>query len=70
MNMYIYLYTPSGNPTKMILKEFFNHMNPKRQSEVEKRQQWTSKFNQILEKQVKELTRLRKLNVKGLRGTQ
>ena len=54
----------------MILKEFFNHMNPKRQSEVEKRQQWTSKFNQILEKQVKELTRLRKLNVKGLRGTQ
>lgn len=46
---------------------FLNGINPKGQREVVKRQQWTSNVNKIVEKQVEELTKLRKLNTKGLR---
>lgn len=36
---------------------------------MEKRQQWTSSVNKLLEKQEEELTKQRKLNTKGLRET-
>lgn len=54
----------SLHSTKMTFK---NGINQKGQREEKKRQQQTRHVNKVLEKQVEELTKLRKLNTKGLR---
>lgn len=46
-------------------KIYFNRINPKGQGKVEKRQQWTNNANQILGKQVEDLTKLRELSPEG-----
>ena len=63
---YIYLHTL---PLKRPKEKSLQFCKSKGQREVEKRQQWTSSVNKLLEKQQQELIKQKNLNTKDLKET-